>query len=62
MFQFLSDKKSVLYFSNIPFGVSPFKKGSMKANSSSVWVMTAVCDVAGKTARREAGSGLPVSP
>ena len=45
-----------------PFGVSPFRNGSMKPISRSAWLMTAVCEVAGRTARREAGSGLPMSP
>ena len=49
-------------YSNIPFGVSPLRKGSMKAYSRSGWVITAVCEVAGSTARREAGNGLPISP
>jgi hypothetical protein len=44
------------------FGVSLFRKGSMNERSRSGWVITAVCDVAGKTAKREAGSGLPISP
>src|SRR3546814_6793093 len=40
-------------YSNIPFGVSPFRNGSMKACSRSAWPMTAVCEVAGMTARSE---------
>lgn len=34
----------------------------MNARSTSGCVITAVCDVAGMIASREAGSGLPMSP
>src|SRR6266704_1869368 len=50
------------YFANMPFGVMPFRNGSMNACSKSACVMTAVCDVAGRIARREAGNGFPASP
>ena len=46
------------YCSKNPFGVSPFRNGSMKAMSRSTCVITAVCEVAGSTARREAGQRL----
>src|SRR6266705_2273130 len=50
------------YFANMPFGVMPFRNGSMNACSKSGCVMIAVCDVAGRIARREADNGFPVSP
>src|SRR5215212_2644685 len=56
------DNKRSHFASNIDFGVWPFRNGSIKECSNSVCVMTAVCDVAGITARREAGNGLPISP
>src|SRR5690606_30035920 len=50
------------HWSNMPLGVSPARKGSMKPSSRSTWPITAVWEVAGSTARREAGRGTPISP
>jgi hypothetical protein len=48
-------------YSNTPFGVSPFQERLDEGEQQVGLLMTAVCDVAGMTARREAGSGSPIS-